>query len=127
MTLLNEHEERPVGPESPTMELLRLAAPENPVCSYNNSPCRHGRSLHYATVVGETYGADQGIAAWCNQCETLCSFELFSGPNAVPKPQFPAMEDAGATGEKPAEPTLEILSIGKSRRAKGLQGPDDQL
>ncbi|KAG8944277.1 hypothetical protein FRC04_002073 [Tulasnella sp. 424] len=44
----------------------------------------------------------------------------------VPKPQFTAKEAVVESGERAFEPALGTLSLGKSRRAEGLQTPGAQ-
>lgn len=123
--LVSEGQSKHFVPSRVELHIYRTASSEV-ACPYGNSPCRHGRLFHFATVVGETYGIDQGIAAWCEQCEVFCSFELFSGPGAVPKPQFTAKEAVVESGERAFEPALGMLSLGRSRRAEGLHTPGAQ-
>lgn len=123
--LQSEDQRKHLLPSRLALHIYRIASSEV-ACPYSNSTCRHGRLFHFATVVGETYGIDQGIAAWCEQCEVFCSFELLSGPSAVPKPKFTAKEAVVESGERPFEPALGMLFLGKSRRAEGLQSPGAQ-
>lgn len=84
----------------------------------------HDRAAHHATVVGQTYGVDEGVAVWCNRCEAVCNFELFSGPDAVPQPEFTTDDDL-VVGEEDeiVEPPLAVLFLDDSRRASGINYP----
>ncbi|KAG9041951.1 hypothetical protein FS837_011543 [Tulasnella sp. UAMH 9824] len=97
--------EGPVGEEPPTKK-IKLAK----TFPYDRSACVHGYAVHHASVVGETYGIDQGVAAWCSACNTICNFELFSGPDAVPQPKFISGYDLVVdAADAIIEPPLEVL------------------
>ncbi|KAG8895195.1 hypothetical protein FRC00_007801 [Tulasnella sp. 408] len=121
MTSTKRPAEGPVG-EEPPMKKIKLAG-SNEDCPYDRPTCVHGRAFHHATVVGETYGIDQGVAVWCIACNTICDFELFSGPDAVPQPEFTSSNHLVLDEEDEIiEPPLEVLFLGDSRRASGLNG-----
>ncbi|KIO28439.1 hypothetical protein M407DRAFT_22336 [Tulasnella calospora MUT 4182] len=99
-----------------TTTLIRLLG-----CPYGRPSCVHGRALHHVTVVGETYGIDQGVTIWCGACNIICDFELFSGPHGVPQPEFTSGNDLVVDeADEIIESPLEVLFLGNSRRASGL-------
>ncbi|KAG8944278.1 hypothetical protein FRC04_002074 [Tulasnella sp. 424] len=115
--------EGPTGEEPPTKKTKVTDSDE--ACPYDNIACAHGRAAHHATVVGPTYGVHQGVAVRCDRCDALCKFELFSGPDAVPQPEFTADDDL-VVGEEDGivEPPLGVLFLGDSRRASRINDPD---